>query len=368
MACLCPHLLATSPLTAAPSACRYVQAGLENFLLLLLANPYIRADATLRVFLTQRGTAEFEQAKKAAAQGVGADPASNPGLARWFGVLCRLSLPVDADAACRELAVHCAETEMRLVNTLGACSRYYEAAKGLSESLKAVRDAVSDFHASCNTAAAGLSDTLAPLRSATVSLGGRLKKSADAFANAHDLSVFAPNEIQIFLLDGLVAEIHRVRGLKALLEVREAAQREYAAAWQAQDKLNFQEKSLRDKGQAPKADALAPKVAEAVAGMKRLKERLDDISKGLLHIEAERLARTRVDRIVAMVRLSHLLHATCYLCHVVHVGHASCCCCALTPSDLRYASSLFPVLCSQPTCFERSLCLLIPPSPSSSSF
>lgn len=34
--------------------------------------------------------------------------------------------------------------------------------------------------------------------------------------------------------------------------------------------------------------------------MKRMKERLDDISKGLLNIEGERIARTRIDRMVAM--------------------------------------------------------------------
>jgi hypothetical protein len=275
-------------------------AGLENFMLLVLASPYLRNDATMRMFLTQKGAPEFEQAKKAALQGVGADPASNVGLARWFGVLRHLVLPVDADAACRELAAHCAETEVRLVNTLGAVTRYYEAAKALSESLKAVKDALSDFHASCNSTASALSDTLAPLRGATITLGGRLKRTADAFSNAHDLSVFSPNEIQIFLLDGLVSEIHRVRGLKALLEVREAAQREYSAAWQAQDKLAFQEKAFREKGRPDKADALQPKVAEAVAGMRRMKERLDDVSKGVLHVEGERLARTRVDRIVAM--------------------------------------------------------------------
>jgi PX domain len=275
-------------------------AGLENFILLLLANPYIRNDATLRMFMTQGGAAEFEQAKKATLQGVGADPSTNLGLGRWFGVLRHLVLPVDADAACRELSAHCAETEAKLVATLAACNRYYEAAKGLSESLKAVKDSLSDFHASANNSAAALSDSLAPLKVATTALGARLKRTADAFSNAHDLSVFSPNEIQIFLLDGLVSEIHRVRGLKALLEVREHAQKEYSNAWQAQDKLAFQEKGFREKGRADKADALAPKVAEAVAFMKRMKERLDDVSKGLLHIEAERLARTRVDRIVAM--------------------------------------------------------------------
>jgi len=105
---------------------------------------------------------------------------------------------------------------------------------------------------------------------------------------------------QIFLLDGLVCEVSRVRGLKALLDVRDAAQREFAAAWTAHDKLTFQDKSFRDKGRADKADAMAPKIAEAKALMTRMKERLDDISKGILNVEADRLARTRVHRIISM--------------------------------------------------------------------
>lgn len=275
-------------------------AGLENFMLLVLANPYLRNDVTLRMFLTQKGGPEFEQAKKAASQGVGADPASNLGLSHWFGVLRHLTLPVDADAACRELSAYCVETEVKLVGCLGAVTRYYEAAKALSDSLRAVRDSLTDFQTSCSTMSSVLSETLAPVRSSTTALGSRIKRTGDAFSAAYDLSVFSPNEIQIFLLDGLVSEVHRVRGLKALLEVREAAQKEYSAAWVAQDKLQFQEKKLREQGRADKADAMAPKVAEAVGLMKRMKERLDDVSKGVLHVEADRLARTRIERILAM--------------------------------------------------------------------
>lgn len=54
--------------------------GLENFLCLMLASPYLRADATLRMFLTTVNNAEFEQGKKAHTSGMGADPASNLGL------------------------------------------------------------------------------------------------------------------------------------------------------------------------------------------------------------------------------------------------------------------------------------------------
>jgi len=82
--------------------------------------------------------------------------------------------------------------------------------------------------------------------------------------------------------------------------VRGAAQAEYSAAWTAQDKLKFQQAQLREKGQIPKADAMEAKVAEAIALSRRMKERMDDISKGILHIEADKSARVRVARLVAM--------------------------------------------------------------------
>lgn len=55
--------------------------------------------------------------------------------------------------------------------------------------------------------------------------------------------------------------------------VREAAKKAYSAAWFAQDKLQFQAKQWRDKGRADKADAMEPKIAEAVATLKRMKVR-----------------------------------------------------------------------------------------------
>ena len=42
------------------------------------------------------------------------------------------------------------------------------------------------------------------------------------------------------------------------------------------------------------------KIAEAVGIMKRMKERVDDISKGLLHVECDKVSRARTDRLVAM--------------------------------------------------------------------
>jgi len=274
--------------------------GLENWLLLVLSNPYLRSDVTLRMFLTQRGLPEFDQAKKAASSGVGADPSANPGLARWFGVLRHLTLPVDADAACSELSAHLEDSEARVVAALAAVTRYFEAAKLTTDSLRALRDALGDWHNSSASASASLSDTLAPVRTSLGVLASRLKKAGDAVANVYDLSVFAPNEIQIFLMDGLVTEIHRLRSLKALLAVRDAAQAAYSRAWVAQDKLHFQAKQFRDKGRNDKSDQLEPKIAEAVGLCKRMKERLDDVSKGVLHVEADRVSRARIDRALAM--------------------------------------------------------------------
>ena len=140
---------------------------------------------------------EFDQAKKAASSGVGADPSSNTGLARWFGVLRHLALPVDADAACSELSAHLEDSESRVVAALAAVTRYFEAAKSTTDSLRALRDALGDWHNSSASGAASLSDTLAPVRSSLGVLAGRLKKAGDAVANVYDLSVFAPNEIQV---------------------------------------------------------------------------------------------------------------------------------------------------------------------------
>jgi len=68
-------------------------AGLEQFMLLLLSNAYLRLDETLQMFLRVKSPSEFEQKKKAAMAGEGANPASNAGLARWFGVLRSLPCP-----------------------------------------------------------------------------------------------------------------------------------------------------------------------------------------------------------------------------------------------------------------------------------
>lgn len=274
--------------------------GLEQFMLLVLSNPYLRLDSTLRVFLTLKGTTEFEQAKKAAIGGVGADPSTNPGLARWFGVLRSLPLPSDSDDAIKDLTSAIDEMEARVVGALSAVTQYWESSKATADSLRAMRDSLSDWANAANTASTAFNPTLGSIKEQTGVLSGKLKKTADAFANAYDLAVFSPNEIQIFLLDALVTELHRLRSLRAVLSVRDAAQGAYSRAWVEQDKLQFQAKQWQDKLRQDKASALEPKIAEAVGLMKRLKERLDDISKGILFIESDKNSRARTARIIAM--------------------------------------------------------------------
>ncbi|RYG40409.1 hypothetical protein EON68_04285, partial [archaeon] len=255
---------------------------------------------TLHKFLSTRDGTEFEQLKKAVNQGVGAIPASNPGLQRWFTALRNLPMVKDSEGPCRELTAYIAETEVKLVSCLAAVTRYFDATKALSESLRAVRDSFFDYHATCNSSVSTMSDLLSGTRRNTGVIGDNVKRVADVFSSVYDLSVFSPNEIQIFLLDGLVSEVHRTRGLKALLEVRESAMKDYSAAWMAQDKLNFTAKAYREKGNNEKAAALGPKIAEANLTMQSMKDRLDDITKGLLFVETDRLSRIRSERLIAM--------------------------------------------------------------------
>lgn len=167
--------------------------GLEQFMLLVLSNPYLRLDATLRMFLTLKGENEFTQAKKAAAGGVGADPSQNPGLARWFGVLRALPLPTDADAAVHELTAAVDDMEARVVATLSAVTRYWESSKSTAESLRAMRDALGDWATAAGSSSAAMGPTLNALKDHTGALSGRVKKTSEAFASAYDLAVFSPN-------------------------------------------------------------------------------------------------------------------------------------------------------------------------------
>lgn len=278
--------------------------GLENFLALVLANPYLRLDVTLEMFLTQKAGPEFEQAKKAAGQGIGSDPNSNIGLGRWFGAICRMTLPTDSAAtekAVGDLSVQTAQLEANLVNLLAGFTRLYDATRSIAQSLCAVKDAMSDLSSRAHESLAVLGDDLVSMRGSVGELVTRAKKGTDVFSNAYDLSVFQPNEIQIFLLEGFLTEIHRVRGLKTALAVRDAAKKSYGEAWVNQDKIAFQKAEFEKKGKMDKAREQVPKLAEAIDNTRRHKERLDDITKGLLYVEGARISRIRVERFHAML-------------------------------------------------------------------
>jgi hypothetical protein len=248
-------------------------AGLNEFMLLLLSNPYVRNDASVRMFFTLKGVSEFDQAKKAANAGQGADPSANPGLARWFGVLRALPLPVDSDQACSELIAATDEAEARVVSTLGGVTRYFEASRAYSDALKAITDAMGDWANVASTSAAGMSDSMAVLKANTGVLGDKLRVVTATFKEAHDLAVFSPNEVQIFLMDGLITELHRLKSLRDLMRRREEAQAEYGRAWKAKETLDFQQKQNKEKGRVDLASQLEPKIAKAQSDLRSRKEK-----------------------------------------------------------------------------------------------
>jgi len=313
-------------------------SGLYYYMLLLLSNPYVRNDSSLKMFLTLKGTSDFDQAKKAANAGMGADPNANPGLARWFGVLRSLPVPVDCDQACNELISATDEMEVRVVASLGAVTRFHDACKAYSDSLKAISDSLLDWSNESTTSSTGMSNTMTALKVNTSKLGERLKKVGLTFKEAHDLAVFSPNEVSIFLVDGLVTELHRLKSLRDLMKKREEAQTQYGNAWKAKEQLDVQLKSFKEKGRVDLAASLEPKLAKAAFDLKSRKERLvvpalaflcsspsarthapplrkhsshthtltfhprlDDISKGALFIESDKCSRSRLARFVAMV-------------------------------------------------------------------
>lgn len=135
------------------------------------------------------------------------------------------------------------------------------------------------------------------LREPTSEMQGVLGVSSKAFGEVADLAAFSPNEVSLFLIDGLEAELRSVGAFKDLLEVRRRAEADYASAFKTQDTLQFKERQLREKGHAEKVQAIATKVAEAVSVTQRMNERLQDITKGIINCEAGKELRGRVNRI-----------------------------------------------------------------------
>ena len=111
------------------------------------------------------------------------------------------------------------------------------------------------------------------------------------------MSGYCPNEVQLFLMDAVIKEIQRIRGTKALLAVRESAKGAYARSWEDLDKLQFQEKQARDRGQDAYIKQLGPQIKEKEVQTKQLKERLDDITKGVLMYESRAATISRLRRL-----------------------------------------------------------------------
>ena len=73
-----------------------------------------------------------------------------------------------------------------------------------------------------------------------------------------------------------------------MLGLRAAAAAEFNAAWQRQEKLEFEQKQFALKGRQDKATLMEPQVAQAAQTVKLAREKMDDIAKGLIHIESRK--------------------------------------------------------------------------------
>lgn len=272
-------------------------AGLQQWMRQVAANPYLRLDTTFKVFLETPAGAEFDQAKRAALQGAGGNPAQNPGLARWFGCLRNYSLPEDGDAAVGELRALSDEVEAHAVRCLEAAQRMFDLARGMSEAVSALRRSFREWGQVAESRSAGLSDTNRVVRERTGELATFLGTAGETWGQVFELAKFAPNEINMFVMNSLVHEVQRVRSFKALLGLHRSAQEAYARAFQAQDRLEFQERQLKQKGREDQAAQMQPRIASARAETKAMKERLDDVTKGILHVESKNISIARIDKL-----------------------------------------------------------------------
>lgn len=269
--------------------------GLEKWLREVAASPYLREDTTFQMFLRTKDTNEFEQQKKAADMGAGSNPKENKGLDRWFGVLRHYSLPSDHGDAVKQVEQQCNSMKEILERAVKVCSAYFKAAQTMNDALQQIRDTCETWrsaseHASSNSHV----PQAATADQEMTEVVGNVEK---AFSEAADLSGFAPNEINMFLVASLSNELRRVNSLSDLLMVLRQASTTYEEAFTKLDTLQFKEKQLRSKGKADQANALEPKITEADVAKQRAKERVDDITKGILNVEAAKVSRARVQNI-----------------------------------------------------------------------
>lgn len=270
--------------------------GLQDWLTEVGANPYLRLDTTMRMFLTTPHASEFDSAKKAVdASNMGGNTAENAGLSRWFGVLRALPQPKAPEAAITELEHTCKALSTSLGKTLSVVQAYHDAAIRMAEAAAAMRD-VYRILESTEEDCAGQMGSFASLSAAAA--GARASKDSmehvgEAWASASRLTEFTPNEVSMFLGYALDAEARRVGGLQSLLDVYHSAVDAFTSAWRQQDNAGVAEQKARDKGDLAKIGAAEAKHQEARAMAQRLKSRVDDIVKGLLLVESARTMRAR---------------------------------------------------------------------------
>lgn len=284
----------------------------------------MRLDATLKQFFTVAGESDFEQAKKAALAGAGANPATNEGLARWFGCLRHYGLPDDAEAAIAELADLNNTIEEAARRALIACDAHLKATRASIDSMSKICSSMDRWTEVTRGQADKTCETLAGVKAESLKLAELTSKTAEAWRETlvrqcacstsishrrcvthmtcnrscvsfvQSLAKFADNEIQLFLMGALANEIARCQAQTALLAVRRAALEAYGRAWKEKDSLEFQQKKYREKSDEARAAQLEPKIAEATRLTRQMKERLDDVTKGILHVEATAAAAKRV--------------------------------------------------------------------------
>lgn len=74
--------------------------------------------------------------------------------------------------------------------------------------------------------------------------------------------MFGPNELQLFIVEGLQLELSRVRWLSDLLDHRGAAAKEFDKAAHAKEAVEGDAKKLAEKGKADKAALLEGKIKQ----------------------------------------------------------------------------------------------------------
>jgi len=269
--------------------------GLASFMRNIVANPYLRNDHTLNLFLTlgDSGAGEWEQAKKAVAAGDGSLPTTNVGLNQWFGVLRHLSVPSTADAALPALSAHLIELEKNLLQLQVVIAKYIDVSSKIFEALGEIKSLTTAVESTASAGVGTLSASLELARHHAEGFATIFSKLGVAVSSLHEVAKFSVNEIGLFLLDPVSKELARIQSMRDLLAVRDIVGRDYAAARQKEERLIFEQNQFALKGRQDKAAQMEPTIQAATLAVRQCKERLDDVTKGLIHVEARKFGTIR---------------------------------------------------------------------------